>query len=91
MQFFDNYYMICTNKLTRNKNIPGGEIDLSALQNISENDKQVALVLIKAMVDSDPLRRPPAQAIYDHPMFWDAAQVLTFFQVGVKLILFLSL
>lgn len=56
---------------------------MSALQNISENDKQVALGLIKAMVASDPVDRPPAQAIYDHPMFWDAAQVLTFFQVNV--------
>ncbi|XP_001607831.2 serine/threonine-protein kinase/endoribonuclease IRE1 isoform X1 [Nasonia vitripennis] len=80
------YYVLSSGKhpfgdpLRRQANILCGEIDLTALQNISENDKQVALVLIKAMVDSDPLKRPPAQAIHDHPMFWDAAQVLTFFQ-----------
>ncbi|XP_058791502.1 serine/threonine-protein kinase/endoribonuclease IRE1 isoform X2 [Phymastichus coffea] len=80
------YYVLSNGKhpfgdpLRRQANILGGEIDLSSLQNISENDKQVALVLIKAMIASDPIDRPPAQAIHDHPMFWDAAQVLTFFQ-----------
>lgn len=73
---------------------------MSALQRISETDKQVALLLIKAMIASDPIDRPPAQAIHNHPMFWDAAQILTFFQVTscnilrflfvIKLLIFLE-
>ncbi|KAJ8682778.1 hypothetical protein QAD02_018570 [Eretmocerus hayati] len=80
------YYVLSNGKhpfgdpLRRQANILSGEIDLSYLQNISENDKQIALVLIKAMISSDPVDRPPAQAVYEHPMFWEAAQVLTFFQ-----------
>ncbi|KAL7301231.1 hypothetical protein TKK_0006195 [Trichogramma kaykai] len=64
----------------RQANILGHEMDLSELKNIPEYDKNMGLLLIKAMIDDDPVYRPPARAIEDHPIFWDAAQILTFFQ-----------
>ncbi|XP_014217501.1 serine/threonine-protein kinase/endoribonuclease IRE1 [Copidosoma floridanum] len=81
------YYVLSRGKhpfgdpLKRQANISCGTFpDLSNLQSISQNDKEIALVLIKAMISLDPKSRPSAQAVLNHPIFWDAAQILTFFQ-----------
>lgn len=54
---------------------------MTALQGISQSDKELALSLIKAMISEDPSERPPALAIYNHPLFWEPNQILAFFQV----------
>lgn len=59
----------------------GGESNLTALQGISQSDKELALNLIKAMISEDPSERPPALAVYNHPLFWEPIQILGFFQV----------
>jgi hypothetical protein len=33
------------------------------------------------MISLDPGERPPASAVRVHPIFWNKAQILTFFQV----------
>ncbi|XP_074099180.1 serine/threonine-protein kinase/endoribonuclease Ire1 isoform X1 [Cotesia typhae] len=66
--------------LRRQANILCGESDLSSLTDISNNDKELALVLIKAMIDSDPTSRPPAFAIQNYPFFWNSSRILNFFQ-----------
>jgi hypothetical protein len=38
-------------------------------------------ILVEQMIGSDPMERPPASAVRVHPIFWDKAQILTFFQV----------
>ncbi|XP_076241696.1 serine/threonine-protein kinase/endoribonuclease Ire1 isoform X2 [Calliopsis andreniformis] len=81
------YYVLSDGKhpfgdpLRRQANILCGESDLMALHdNVSQNDKELALVLIKAMIASDPSERPPVTAVYDHPIFWESSRVLGFFQ-----------
>ncbi|KAG7210888.1 hypothetical protein KM043_012369 [Ampulex compressa] len=80
------YYVLSDGKhpfgdpLRRQANILCGESNLLTLQGISRHDKDLALTLIRAMIAGDPSERPPAMAIYDYPIFWDAAQVLSFFQ-----------
>lgn len=82
------YYVLSNGKhpfgdtLRRQANILCGESDLSLLNNISGSDKELALVLIKAMIDSDPTNRPPALAIHNHPFFWNSPRILNFFQVN---------
>ncbi|XP_003699825.1 serine/threonine-protein kinase/endoribonuclease Ire1 isoform X2 [Megachile rotundata] len=81
------YYVLSDGKhpfgdpLRRQANILGGESDLSALHDgISQSDKELALVLIKAMISSNPSERPPVTAVRDHPIFWESVRVLGFFQ-----------
>lgn len=80
------YYVLSDGKhpfgdpLRRQANILCGESDITSLQGVSKNDKELALVLIKAMIANDPSERPPAIAIYDYPLFWDFSRVLGFFQ-----------
>ncbi|KAK0161952.1 hypothetical protein PV327_008347 [Microctonus hyperodae] len=80
------YYVLSNGKhpfgdtLRRQANILCGESDLSSLQDISDYDKELALILIKAMIDSDPTCRPPAPAIEDFPIFWSTPRILNFFQ-----------
>ncbi|XP_012271622.1 serine/threonine-protein kinase/endoribonuclease IRE1 isoform X2 [Orussus abietinus] len=80
------YYVLSGGKhpfgdpLRRQANILCGENDLSTLQDVSASDKELARVLIKAMISANPSDRPPATAICSYPMFWDAGQVLNFFQ-----------
>ncbi|XP_017884608.1 serine/threonine-protein kinase/endoribonuclease ire-1 isoform X2 [Ceratina calcarata] len=81
------YYVLSDGKhpfgdpLRRQANILCGESDLMALHDgISRNDKELALVLIKAMISSNPSERPPVTAVYDHPIFWEPARILGFFQ-----------
>lgn len=59
----------------------GGESNLLAFHGISMSDRELALVLIQAMIASQPGNRPPATAVQQHPIFWNAAQILGFFQV----------
>ena len=58
----------------------GGDADLSHLQNMKENDQVSALLLIKTMITRNPADRPPAEAVYNYPIFWKPAQILNFFQ-----------
>lgn len=58
----------------------GGESNLTALYGLTRNDRELALILIKAMIADDPADRPPALAVHDHPMFWESMQILAFFQ-----------
>lgn len=81
------YYVLSDGKhpfgdpLRRQANILCGESDLMALHDgISQNDKELALVLIKAMIASNPSERPPVMAVHDHPIFWEPATILAFFQ-----------
>ncbi|XP_035725102.1 serine/threonine-protein kinase/endoribonuclease IRE1-like [Vespa mandarinia] len=80
------YYVLSDGKhpfgdpLRRQANILCGESNLTALQGISQSDKELALNLIKAMISEDPSKRPPALAIHNHPLFWEPNQVLGFFQ-----------
>ncbi|XP_057319293.1 serine/threonine-protein kinase/endoribonuclease IRE1 [Microplitis mediator] len=66
--------------LRRQSNILCGESNLSTLNNISNSDKELALILIKSMIDSDPTSRPPALAIQNYPFFWNPSRILNFFQ-----------
>lgn len=54
---------------------------MSDIQDISKSDKELAVILIKAMIGSNPLDRPPSTAVENHPFFWSPAEVLNFFQV----------
>ncbi|XP_033215389.1 serine/threonine-protein kinase/endoribonuclease IRE1 isoform X2 [Belonocnema kinseyi] len=80
------YYVLSGGKhpfgdtLRRQANILCGESELTALHGISESDKEIALVLIKAMITGNPTERPPASAIKNYPIFWNSAQILNFFQ-----------
>lgn len=59
----------------------GGESDLTALQGLSSSDKELALLLIKAMICTDPSDRPSASVICNYPIFWNPSEILSFFQV----------
>ncbi|XP_012256735.2 serine/threonine-protein kinase/endoribonuclease IRE1 [Athalia rosae] len=80
------YYVLSGGKhpfgdpLRRQSNILCGESNLTAFQGISQSDRDLALVLIRAMIADSPAERPPAIAVYEHPIFWSAAQILGFFQ-----------
>ncbi|XP_006565669.1 serine/threonine-protein kinase/endoribonuclease IRE1 isoform X3 [Apis mellifera] len=81
------YYVLSNGKhpfgdpLRRQANILCGENDLTALHDeISQNDKELALILIKAMIANNPSERPPVMAVHDHPIFWEPAKILGFFQ-----------
>ncbi|CAL7941148.1 unnamed protein product [Xylocopa violacea] len=81
------YYVLSDGKhpfgdpLRRQANILCGESDLTALHDrVSQNDKELALVLIKAMIANNPSERPPVTAVHDHPIFWDSTRILGFFQ-----------
>lgn len=80
------YYVLSKGKhpfgdpLRRQANILCGESNLSSLHGISDSDRELALILIRTMIASVPADRPPASAIHEHPIFWNAAQILGFFQ-----------
>ncbi|XP_061941085.1 serine/threonine-protein kinase/endoribonuclease IRE1 isoform X3 [Apis cerana] len=81
------YYVLSNGKhpfgdpLRRQANILCGENDLTALHDeISQYDKELALILIKAMIANNPSERPPVMAVHDHPIFWEPAKILGFFQ-----------
>jgi len=62
----------------------GGESDLTGLREIFSSDKELALLVIKAMICKDPAERPPASAICNYPIFWNSAKILGFFQVCIQ-------
>ncbi|XP_012058791.1 PREDICTED: serine/threonine-protein kinase/endoribonuclease IRE1 [Atta cephalotes] len=80
------YYVLSGGKhpfgdpLRRQANILCGESNLTALQEVSSSDRELALLLIKAMLCSNPAGRPPASAICNYPIFWNLAEILGFFQ-----------
>ncbi|XP_072763557.1 serine/threonine-protein kinase/endoribonuclease IRE1 [Anoplolepis gracilipes] len=80
------YYVLSDGKhpfgdpLRRQVNILCGEINLTALKEISSSDKELALLLIEAMICRNPTERPPASAICNYPFFWNSAEILSFFQ-----------
>ncbi|KAL0110554.1 hypothetical protein PUN28_013865 [Cardiocondyla obscurior] len=81
------YYVLSGGKhpfgdsLRRQANILCDESDLTALEQVSSlSDRELALMLIKAMISSNPAARPPASAICNYPIFWNLAEILSFFQ-----------
>ncbi|XP_043279722.1 serine/threonine-protein kinase/endoribonuclease IRE1 isoform X2 [Venturia canescens] len=80
------YYVLSRGKhpfgdpLRRQANILCGESNLLSLQSVTESDKQSALILIRAMIASDPTSRPSALVVQNYPFFWKAAHILGFFQ-----------
>ncbi|XP_053987934.1 serine/threonine-protein kinase/endoribonuclease IRE1 [Hylaeus volcanicus] len=81
------YYVLSDGKhpfgdpLRRQANILCGEADLTALhEGMSQSNRELALILIKAMIASDPSERPPVMAVHDHPIFWESSRILGFFQ-----------
>lgn len=80
------YYYILSNgahpfgdTLRRQANILSGEFNLKDLKG---PDWQVNLEkpLISALISSNPARRPSCNAVLAHPLFWDSAKILAFFQ-----------
>lgn len=63
----------------------GGESNLTTLEEVSSSDRELALLLITAMICSNPTGRPPASAICNYPIFWNLAEILGFFQVYNKI------
>ncbi|XP_076648630.1 serine/threonine-protein kinase/endoribonuclease Ire1 [Halictus rubicundus] len=81
------YYVLSDGKhpfgdpLRRQANILCGESDLTALcEDISESDRELAFMLIKAMIANDPSERPPVITVHEHPIFWEPSRILAFFQ-----------
>ncbi|XP_075231687.1 serine/threonine-protein kinase/endoribonuclease IRE1-like [Lycorma delicatula] len=75
------YYVKCGGKhpfgdpLRRQANILSGDYKLTSLK-----EKALWYNLIKNMISSEPLERPPATVIKYHPVFWDKLTVLSFLQ-----------
>lgn len=67
-------------KYVRDANIIRGSFDLSALRrNLSDKSLIIeANSLITQMLKTDPLERPTAAAVLNHPLFWSSAKKLEF-------------
>ncbi|XP_011874492.1 PREDICTED: serine/threonine-protein kinase/endoribonuclease IRE1-like [Vollenhovia emeryi] len=80
------YYVLSNGKhpfgdpLRRQANILCGESNLTSLEKVPPSDRELALLLIKAMICGNPAARPPASAICNYPFFWNLAEILGFFQ-----------
>jgi serine/threonine-protein kinase/endoribonuclease IRE1 len=59
----------------RQANICDDRYNIEALKN---EESFYKYNLIKAMIDTDPLKRPPMDAVLKHPMFWDSKITLSF-------------
>lgn len=68
--------------LERQANILAGKhTNLSVLLEKSQESKIIlAIELILDMITKDPQKRPRAEAILKHPMFWREEKILSFFQ-----------
>jgi len=51
------------------------------LNDLQGEEKLLQQILVEQMISADPMERPPASAVRKHPIFWNKAQILTFFQV----------
>ena len=60
-------------RLSRDANIVGGKLDLSALAHMPE-----AVHLLKQLLAADPRMRPPAASVLRHPLLWSAPEQLAF-------------
>uniref|UniRef100_A0A1B6C1J1 non-specific serine/threonine protein kinase n=1 Tax=Clastoptera arizonana TaxID=38151 RepID=A0A1B6C1J1_9HEMI len=73
------YYVLSGGKhpfgdaLRRQANILFGEYRLTGMNNLWCS-------LLEKMIDNDPLDRPSAEVVSQHPVFWDKLNVLTFLQ-----------
>ncbi|QLL33361.1 hypothetical protein HG536_0E02720 [Torulaspora globosa] len=67
-------------RYVRDANIIRGNFDLSALRrNLSDKSLIIeANSLITQMLKNDPLERPTAAAVLNHPLFWSSAKKLEF-------------
>ncbi|EZA61735.1 hypothetical protein DMN91_004412 [Ooceraea biroi] len=81
------YYVLTNGKhpfgdsIWKQQNIQNNEnVDLSALQELSPIDRELALLLVKAMISRIPEERPPASAISTYPIFWYPRKIMNFFQ-----------
>lgn len=70
--------------LKRQANILSNEYDLRKLTS-KEQDSQLILAeqLIADMIHHDAQKRPPAKAIYNHPMFWNEEKFFHFYKMLV--------
>lgn len=77
------YYVLSKGKhafgdsLHRQANILSGTYDLSFLE---DDEYKISRLLIERMIHFNPLNRPSANAVLQHPIFWKKSKVLTFFQ-----------
>jgi hypothetical protein len=51
------------------------------LSDLQGEEQLLQRILVEQMIGLDPMERPPASAVRVHPIFWNKAQILTFFQV----------
>lgn len=51
------------------------------LNDLQGEEQLLQRILVEQMISLDPMERPPASAVRVHPIFWNKAQILTFFQV----------
>nr|CAD7443363.1 unnamed protein product [Timema bartmani] len=77
------YYVLSLGKhpfgdaLRRQANILAGE---SILTDLKSDEKLLSLTLVEAMISMEAHKRPQATAVLKHPLFWDKAKILAFFQ-----------
>lgn len=83
------YYYVLSNgdhlfgdTIKRQANILSHEFDMAKL--ISQKKKQyeniLAVELITDMIGKDPAKRPNAEAVLKHPLFWREEKILSFLQ-----------
>ncbi|CAD6191734.1 unnamed protein product [Caenorhabditis auriculariae] len=63
--------------IQRQANIVNGDFSLAKIS--ETKDGSVSEPLIKAMLESDPAKRPPASTVLNHPFFWSSERRLAFF------------
>jgi hypothetical protein len=51
------------------------------LSDLQGEEQLLQRILVEQMIGLDPMERPPASAVRVHPIFWNKARILTFFQV----------
>ncbi|CAG2054452.1 unnamed protein product [Timema podura] len=53
---------------------------LVKLTDLRSDEKLLSLTLVEAMISMEAHKRPQATAVLKHPLFWDKAKILAFFQ-----------
>nr|CAD7429336.1 unnamed protein product [Timema monikensis] len=77
------YYVLSLGKhpfgdaLRRQANILAGD---SKLTDLESDENLLSLTLVEAMISMEAHKRPQATAVLKHPLFWDKAKILAFFQ-----------
>nr|CAD7575199.1 unnamed protein product [Timema californicum] len=53
---------------------------LQKLTDLESDENLLSLTLVEAMINMEAHKRPQATAVLKHPLFWDKAKILAFFQ-----------